>query len=709
MTNGYGTSFQADSATLSYSDNGHPLTVKDANNNLTTTIYDGFDRASKIEYPLSAKGANASNPNDYEAYTYDANGNPLTVNRRPGGSGGATITLTYDALNRLTRKSFPTGTEQNVYYAYDLLNRALYAHYGSAGGAGMDYAYDALGRTTSTTASTTTPSRTLSYQYDLAGDRTRITWPDTGSNALYVAYAYDLLQRVTQVQENGATSGPGLLAAYTYDDLGRRTRVARAAGGGATTTLGYQYADWLNGLTHNFSGSGSDVEFTPSYSPAFQVTGQGVTNDAYTFHPGAISKSYTANGLNQYASVSGTSFAYDPRGNLTSDGTRRFTYDVENHLLTASAPTAVTLAYDPLGRLQTSTAAGATTNFLYDGDNLVGEYDGSGTILNRYVPGPGVDEPLVWYAGPGTATRRWYQADTEGSIVAWSDSTGAQVASRAYDPYGQPDHWLGSRFGYTGQIVIPEAKLYSYKARVYDPGLGRFLQTDPIGYQSDVNTYAYTGNNPRNRSDPSGLVDPTTVSEFVVTAPAPEENTAAAPQGNFEFVNATFYDSVGSSASADLGEIVVTGHRFGRRNFGNLTLATFTVSAASPQDTQAQNSKACAAARQLDAWAKSDANIAFGTAGAGAFGKSQAGALAIRAGKGLSGIAEVFGWTAFVESTASALINGYESGNYSEAIVNGAQKLLSAAAGVDGFAGEAAGQVFDKGVMRNAGLPSPCE
>jgi hypothetical protein len=58
------------------------------------------------------------------------------------------------------------------------------------------------------------------------------------------------------------------------------------------------------------------------------------------------------------------------RQNLTSDGVRAFTYDSENRLLTASAPTAVSLTYDPVGRLQTSTAGGATTTMLYSGDAL---------------------------------------------------------------------------------------------------------------------------------------------------------------------------------------------------------------------------------------------------------------------------------------------------------------------------------------------------
>ena len=82
----------------------------------------------------------------------------------------------------------------------------------------------------------------------------------------------------------------------------------------------------------------------------------------------------------------------------------------------ASGATNATLAYDPVGRLWQVSGGSGTTRFVYDGDRLIAEYNGAGSLLRRYVHGPGVDEPLVWYegAGVGAGSRRYLHADRSG-------------------------------------------------------------------------------------------------------------------------------------------------------------------------------------------------------------------------------------------------------------------------------------------------------
>jgi RHS repeat-associated protein len=219
-------------------------------------------------------------------------------------------------------------------------------------------------------------------------------------------------------------------------------------------------------------------------------------------------------------------------------------------------------ASPPAHRLYQLNSGALVTRFQYDGASLVAEYDGANAMLRRYVHGPGSDEPIVWYEGAGTSSRRFLQADERGSVIAVSDSAGASLAINRYDEYGIPQTGNLGRFSYTGQTALPEIGLMYYKARMYSPGLGRFMQTDPIGYGDGLGWYNYVGGDPVNFVDPTGLEDGPIVVNGIPKPKCPFGWTCVDPSSFSSVMDQLkAFDLADMFGSYDLNEIVVTADR----------------------------------------------------------------------------------------------------------------------------------------------------
>ena len=475
VTTGYGTP-NPQTESVTYSITGKPETLTDGRGNTSLIEYDTFDRVERLAYPNPTTGAPSTS--DDELYGYDLNSNRTTFTNRAG----QTFTTTYDYLNRPTAVAAPLGTPSTT-FTYDNLGRPLSA---AVPGLTTTMTWDGLGRQKTETG----PTGTMTYGYDIVGRRTSQTWPDSFA----IGYAWDATNAMKTITRSGSP-----IVTYGYDNLGRRSTITRANGVG--TTYGYDDVSRLTSLAH---GGSTNLTLGFTYNPAGQIITRTMSNPAFAYTGPAGQTNYTLDRLNRISSANGVGFTYDANSNLATDGARTYAYDAAGRL-TSNGTSAATLSYDAFGRLDRQFGTGAG-RFVYDGVEAVAAADATTNVIsNHFVRGPGIDEVVANYQSSSLASPTFWLLDHQNSLIAQTNVSGATSSTNAYDEFGVPRPGNAARYQYSGQLWMSDFGAYHYKARAYGQGLGRFLQTDPIGYGAGANLYAYVNGDPVNFIDPLGL------------------------------------------------------------------------------------------------------------------------------------------------------------------------------------------------------------
>lgn len=476
-----------------------------------------------------------------------------------GGNVFVSQTYGYDAASRLETI---TSGGQTVTYGYHP-DSGLLASTSFTGGTTVGRSYDALGRTQSIA---TTPAadgaQSYAYTYNNLHQRIRVTRED-GS---YWAYDYndrgELLSGKKFWSDN--TSVFGQQNEYAFDNVGNRT-AARSGGNpqGASRQSDY-VPNALNQYVQRTVPGAADVIGTSNASSTVTVNNEptarrgdyfykelAVNNGAAPVYAqvnvvGARNNfgaggedAVTEKGGRVFVPQAVEAYAYDADGNLTSDGRWNYIWDAESRLtvmearpnVPAEARFRLEFAYDWAGRRIEKKVYGWNTGtggyqlqsvarFVYEGWNLMAELDGTGTLVRSYVWGQdvsgsleeagGVGGLLLVKQGGGT-----YQVGYDGggnATTLVNAATGKVAASYDYDPYGNVvkavgDFAASNPFRFSTKYADAETGLVYYGHRYYQPQTGRWLSRDPLGEAAGINLYAFVGNNPVSRIDPTGLYE----------------------------------------------------------------------------------------------------------------------------------------------------------------------------------------------------------
>ena len=499
----------------------------------------------------------ASNPNSTVTRSYDDAGHLASEQQNVTGLGN-TKTLnypSYDDDGRLADVNV-IGASYDYTYSYDLAGRFEKIKLTSNGSVQFQYAYDPASNETDRYANL--PNNVQIQQHYNCDSLNRMASRLLKKNGATItgtteSYTYDHMNRITEVNRGGtaddfgyywdgellsAQYGGGPHAPYTEGqdpDLDTTDNIDPNAG--------YQPPDQEAPEPAPPPDDYSDLPVGGFVPPAIFI-GRSVTyyvdragNRQQVTDSASPTATYMVNNINQYSSVSGCSITNGLEHEVSDfqgpndPGQVHYSYINDEHLTTVSDGLhTYNLYYDALGRCVKRALNGTTTYYIYDGEKPIVEYNSSGTIIARNVYGKGIDEILMRKeTGINDGNWFYYAHDHEGSVTHLLDGrstprsqTGEVIERYTYDAYGAPTFNNGqlnstaynNRFLFTGREYaatyrgnyVQAFTVYEYRARAYNPTLGRFMSEDPKLFDAgDYNLFRYCHNDPVDFTDPMGL------------------------------------------------------------------------------------------------------------------------------------------------------------------------------------------------------------